>query len=595
MRLNLMEILHKIKKSKLNIILIFLVLLIVLLSIVYFKDDSRYITEREFSELVRADQIKRAHIEDGTLSFVYDGKRYKILTDIVNLKELSNHALITKEEDSGSGGISAILVIFTFAFFLFVYYFETVLARCRRMDGVGAARQNTSAGGDLGDLSPSVSDVRFSDVAGISEVKDELIEIVDFLKNPAKYRNFGIKLPKGILMIGEPGVGKTLIAKAVAGEADVPFFYQSGASFAEVFVGVGARRVRELFAKAKSCAPAIIFIDEIDAVGGKRGIGRNDEREATLNQLLTEMDGFEENSGVMVIGATNKINLIDDALLRSGRFDRRVFIGLPNYKDRIEILKIYLEGKRCSANINKVSRLCVGFSGAGVATLVNEAAINALKRGSDTIELSDFENVRMRVFYGVQKSRILTEYEKEIQAFYQGAKALSAYWYSFDFEKIELLNDKFLNEDFEIESKTQILNQIKVLLSGMAALQIHKNDAFSNSASDVKQAIALAQKMVFELAMGDSFTPSAQSVNKILQDCYDEVSEIIRTMQDKLNQISKQIFVYEFITFEDVQKICESDGVEQEGVSAQEQDLQKPEEDSESSEEKPQDGTLNFD
>ena len=589
-----MEILHKIKKSKLNIILIFLVLLIVLLSIVYFKDDSRYITEREFSELVRADQIKRAHIEDGNLNFTYDGKRYKILTDIVNLKELSNHALITKEEDSGSGGISAILVIFTFAFFLFVYYFETVLARRRRMDGVGAVRQG-GANAELGDLSPSVSDVRFSDVAGISEVKDELIEIVDFLKNPAKYRNFGIKLPKGILMIGEPGVGKTLIAKAVAGEADVPFFYQSGASFAEVFVGVGARRVRELFAKAKSCAPAIIFIDEIDAVGGKRGIGRNDEREATLNQLLTEMDGFEENSGVIVIGATNKINLIDDALLRSGRFDRRVFIGLPNYKDRIEILKIYLEGKRCSANINKVSRLCVGFSGAGVATLVNEAAINALKRGSDTIELSDFENVRMRVFYGVQKSRILTEYEKEIQAFYQGAKALSAYWYSFDFEKIELLNDKFLNEDFEIESKTQILNQIKVLLSGMAALQIHKNDAFSNSASDVKQAIALAQKMVFELAMGDSFTPSAQSVNKILQDCYDEVSEIIRTMQDKLNQISKQIFVYEFITFEDVQKICESDGVEQEGASAQEQDLQKSEKDSESSEKKPQDGTLNFD
>nr|WP_314882301.1 AAA family ATPase [uncultured Campylobacter sp.] len=594
MRLNLMEILHKIKKSKLNIILIFLVLLIVLLSIVYFKDDSRYITEREFSELVRADQIKRAHIEDGNLNFTYDGKRYKILVDLVDLKELSNHALISKEKDDGTSGISAILVIFTFAFFLFVYYFETVLARRRRLDGVGAARQG-GANAELGDLSPSVSDVRFSDVAGISEVKDELIEIVDFLKNPAKYRNFGIKLPKGILMIGEPGVGKTLIAKAVAGEADVPFFYQSGASFAEVFVGVGARRVRELFAKAKSCAPAIIFIDEIDAVGGKRGIGRNDEREATLNQLLTEMDGFEENSGVMVIGATNKINMIDDALLRSGRFDRRVFIGLPNYKDRIEILKIYLEGKRCSANINKVSRLCVGFSGAGVATLVNEAAINALKRGSDTIELSDFENVRMRVFYGVQKSRILTEYEKEIQAFYQGAKALSAYWYSFDFEKIELLNDKFLNEDFEIESKTQILNQIKVLLSGMAALQIHKNDAFSNSASDVKQAIALAQKMVFELAMGDSFTPSAQSVNKILQDCYGEVSEIIRTMQDKLNQISKQIFVYEFITFEDVQKICESDGVEQEGVSAQEQDLQTPKEDSESSEEKPQDGTLNFD
>ena len=261
-----MEILHKIKKSKLNIILIFLVLLIVLLSIVYFKDDSRYITEREFSELVRKDQIKRAHIEDGNLNFTYDGKHYKILVDLVDLKELSNHALISKEKDDGTSGISAILVIFTFAFFLFVYYFETVLARRRRMDGVGTARQG-SANAELSDLSPSVSDVRFSDVAGISEVKDELIEIVDFLKNPAKYRNFGIKLPKGILMIGEPGVGKTLIAKAVAGEADVPFFYQSGASFAEVFVGVGARRVRELFAKAKSCAPAIIFIDEIDKVG----------------------------------------------------------------------------------------------------------------------------------------------------------------------------------------------------------------------------------------------------------------------------------------------------------------------------------------
>jgi len=196
-----MEILHKIKKSKLNIILIFLVLLIVLLSIVYFKDDSRYITEREFSELVRADQIKRAHIEDGNLNFTYDGKRYKILVDLVDLKELSNHALISKEKDDGTSGIGATLVIFTFVFFLFVYYFETVLARRRRMDG--AARQSASASGELGDLSPSVSDVRFSDVAGISEVKDELIEIVDFLKNPAKYRNFGIKLPKGILMIGD--------------------------------------------------------------------------------------------------------------------------------------------------------------------------------------------------------------------------------------------------------------------------------------------------------------------------------------------------------------------------------------------------------
>ena len=558
MKLNLTQMWQKFKSNKLNLILIFLGLLIVLLSIVYFKDDANYIIEREFSELVQNDLIKRAHIEDGALNFIYEGKRYRILTDLIDLKELSTHATISKGGgNSDEIAISAILVIFTFAFFLFVYYFETVLSRRKRAQNFASQPQNTAPQNFASSFEPVQSDVKFSDIAGISEVKDELIQIVDFLKNPQKYKKFGIKLPKGVLMIGAPGVGKTLIAKAVAGEAGVPFFYQSGASFAEMFVGVGAKRVRELFAKAKSCAPAIIFIDEIDAVGGKRGIGRNDEREATLKQLLTEMDGFEENSGVMVIAATNKIDLIDEALLRSGRFDRRIFISLPNYKDRIEILKIYLADKKFDLNINKVSRLCVGFSGAGVATFVNEAAMNALERGSDTIELKDFESVRTKVFYGVQKSQILTENEKEIQAFYQGAKALIAYWYSMNFDKIELLNDKFLNDDFEIRSKTQMLNQIKVLLSGTAALAIHKNDAFTNGANDVKEATNLAHKMVYEYAMGESFVPNPASVNDILNECFEDVCETLRTMQEGLNSIAKQIFVYEFITWANVKAILQ--------------------------------------
>ncbi|MDA3053755.1 MULTISPECIES: AAA family ATPase [unclassified Campylobacter] len=595
MKSNLSQMWQKFKANKLNLILVFLGLLIVLLSIVYFKDDAQYISEREFSELMQRDLIKRAHIEDGALNFIYEGKRYRILADIVDLKELANHAVISKSHgNSGEMTISAILVIFTFAFFLFVYYFETVLSRRKKGQNLASQAQNTAPQNFApNSFEPVKSDVKFSDIAGISEVKDELIQIVDFLKNPLKYQKFGIKLPKGVLMIGAPGVGKTLIAKAVAGEAGVPFFYQSGASFAEMFVGVGAKRVRELFAKAKSCAPAIIFIDEIDAVGGKRGVGRNDEREATLNQLLTEMDGFEENSGVMVIAATNKIDLIDEALLRSGRFDRRIFISLPNYKDRIEILKIYLADKKFDLNITKVSRLCVGFSGAGVATFVNEAAMKALERGSDKIELIDFENVRTKVFYGVQKSQILTENEKEIQAFYQAAKALIAYWYSMNFDKIELLNDKFLNDDFEIRSKTQMLNQIKVLLSGTAALAIHKNDAFTNGSNDVKEATELAQKMVYEYAMGDSFVPNPASVNEILNSCFEDVGETLRTMQEALNLIAKQIFVYEYITHSGVRSILQPELDEDEENLGEEHGEEQSEIQSETP--APRSDRLNFD
>ncbi|HEC1785122.1 TPA: AAA family ATPase, partial [Campylobacter lari] len=279
-----------------------------------------------------------------------------------------------------------------------------------------------------------VSDVKFDDVAGVEEAKVELLEIVDFLKNPTKYKNFGVKMPKGVLLVGPPGVGKTLIAKAVAGEAGVPFFYQSGASFVEIYVGMGAKRVRELFLKAKSQAPSIIFIDEIDAIGKSRGDFSNVERDSTLNQLLTQMDGFEDNSGVIVIAATNKIDLMDSALLRSGRFDRRIFISLPDFNDRVKILKNYMKEKNSNVNLEKIAKVSVGFSGAALETLVNEAAINAIRRKSNLIEENDFFAVLNKVLMGKKKIFSLNDKERKIQASYQAAKALCAFYFDVKFE-----------------------------------------------------------------------------------------------------------------------------------------------------------------
>ena len=392
-----------------------------------------------------------------------------------------------------------------------------------------------------GAVFPAISNVRFSDVAGIRDVKFELSEIVDFLKNPAKYKKFGIKMPKGVLMIGPPGVGKTLVAKAVAGEANVPFFYQSGASFVQIYVGMGAKRVRELFLKAKAYAPSIIFIDEIDAVGKVRGGNRNDEREATLNQLLTEMDGFEDNSGVIVIAATNRIEMIDEALLRSGRFDRRIFLSMPDFADRVEILKTYLSGKNTDVDIDEIAKISVGFSGAALATLVNEAAIHALRKSKETIELSDFENVLNNVLLGKKRTLSFNEEEKKIQALYQGAKALTAYWFGIEFEKISLLQDGFTTAERELESASSMLSRIKVYLAGMAALKILKNELFSNSGTDLAKAKDIADEMAFNYGMGDNFIATQTDSEEILRNAYAEVSAFLQGMKTQLEQIAEYI------------------------------------------------------
>ncbi len=364
-----------------------------------------------------------------------------------------------------------------------------------------------------------------------------------------------IRLPKGVLLIGPPGVGKTLISKAVAGEAGVPFFYQSGASFVHIYVGMGAKRVNELFKKAKQMAPSIIFIDEIDAVGKSRGEFRNDEREATLNQLLTEMDGFEESSGVIVIGATNKVEVLDDALLRAGRFDRRIHISLPDMQERVKTLQLYLAKKPHQVDLDAVARMTVGFNSAALATLTNEAAIYAMREGRKVVELSDFEAVKEKVLLGKRRIMSFDDDEREIQAVYQGAKALVATWLDVEFEKIGIVTTRLLEQDHEIISKSQILNRVKVYLAGSAATQKAYSEKFTNAGSDIAQAKVLTHQLIENYGMGDHFTNRPQDEEMILQSAQEEVGIILEKLDVTHKKISAYLLENENITREQTQEI----------------------------------------
>ena len=336
------------------------------------------------------------------------------------------------------------------------------------------------------------------------------------------------------------------------------FFYQSGASFVQIYVGMGAKRVRELFAKAKSFAPSIIFIDEIDAVGKARGGGRNDEREATLNQLLTEMDGFNDSSGIIVIAATNKIEMIDEALLRSGRFDRRVFLALPDLNDRKDILKSYLASKKHEVDIDALARHTTGFSGAGLATLVNEAAINAIREKRVLISDDDFKAVFSKVLHGKRKIGALNEAEKQLQALYKAAKALCAEWFGVEFERISLLEERFIDYDHEIKSKSEIIAKIKVLLAGREAMKIYQNELYSNCASDVALARELAHKAVSEYAMSKNLLASETDVLEILESAQAQVAEFISNMQAQLEAISEFLAQNESISRAEVANIIKA-------------------------------------
>ncbi|WP_420838112.1 ATP-dependent metallopeptidase FtsH/Yme1/Tma family protein [Campylobacter anatolicus] len=545
-------ILRKFKFDKRNILIIVAVLLILVVGFAFSKEP-KSISYAEYEQLLNGNFLQKAVINEDEIVFYSQNNRYKIIKDVVDVKELIKKIPVERTQ-----GYAAISDIMSFIFIIFMFGILLFFVIKFKKREQGNSEKNPAI--DLESIvssfaTPVISNVRFTDVAGIDEVKIELSEIVDFLKNPIKYRNFGIKMPKGVLMIGPPGVGKTLVAKAVAGEANVPFFYQNGASFVQIYVGVGAKRVRELFSKAKAYAPSIIFIDEIDAVGKSRGGARNDEREATLNQLLTEMDGFEDNSGVIVIAATNRIEMIDEALLRSGRFDRRIFLSMPDFKDRVAILKTYLSDKKCSADVNDIAKMSVGFSGAALSTLVNEAAINALRRGSDMLDFSDFEDVSNKVLLGKKKVLSYSDVERKIQAKYQAAKALCAYWFDVKFDKISLVEDRFVSVEREIESKTQMISRVKVFLAGMCILELEQGDIFSNSSDDLNRAKELAQKMVFEYTMGDSFIPNPVDVEQILVQAKNEMMSFLKGVNEQISVIAEYLYVYESIDKEMITNI----------------------------------------
>ena len=378
-------------------------------------------------------------------------------------------------------------------------------------------------------LSDQMDKVTFEDVAGIDEAKEELGEIVEFLKEPKKFTRLGGRIPKGVLLMGPPGTGKTLLARAIAGEADVPFFSISGSDFVEMFVGVGASRVRDLFVQGKKNAPCIIFIDELDAVGRHRGAGLgggHDEREQTLNQLLVEMDGFESNEGVIMISATNRPDVLDPALLRPGRFDRQVVVSLPDIKGRELILRVHMKKTPIAPDVDQVvlAKGTPGFSGADLENLVNEAALLGAKRDKEKIDMADFEDAKDKVYMGLErKSKVIKEEDRKVTAYHEGGHALVARFLPETdvVNKITIIPRGraagitwFLPEERDFKFKDQLESELSVAFGGRVAEEIVFKRISTGAANDIKQATDLAQKMIRSWGMSEKLGPLSYAKNE---------------------------------------------------------------------------------
>ena len=442
--------------------------------------------------------------------------------------------------------------------------------------------------------------VTFEDVAGVDEAKEELHEVVEFLREPQKFIALGARIPKGLLLVGAPGTGKTLMAKAVSGEAGVPFFSISGSEFVEMFVGVGASRVRDLFEQAKRHSPAIVFVDEIDAVGRHRGAGlggSHDEREQTLNQLLVEMDGFDTDTNVIIIAATNRPDILDPALLRPGRFDRRVVLDRPDIKGREEILQVHVKGKPVSPDVDlyDVARSTPGFVGADIENLVNEAAILAARRDKQIIEQPEFMEAIERVIAGPErKSRLINENEKRIIAYHEAGHAvvINALPEADTVQKVSIISRgeaggytmAFPEEDRVLKSRRQILSDMIGLLGGRAAEDIVFNDITSGASNDLERVTKLARMMVMRLGMSEELGPMvygkkeelvflgreiseqrdfsehiAQKIDaalqKIVHEAYEQAKTILTQYRDELDQIAHKLLEVETLNAEQFYEI----------------------------------------
>lgn len=515
------------------------------------------------------------------------------LNYINNMKEKNNFEM-TVSADPASSVFSKLLSWLPYILIIGVSAYVLI----KQLNSISS---NNSKSMDFGKsrakLQEDKNKVTFKDVAGLTEEKEELEELIEFLKEPKKFTKMGARIPKGVLLVGPPGTGKTLLAKAVAGEANAPFYFISGSDFVELFVGIGASRVRDMFRQAKQNAPCLIFIDEIDAVGRQRGTGvggGHDEREQTLNQLLTEMDGFGRNEGIIIIAATNRPDVLDPALLRPGRFDRQITVSLPDAKGREEILEVHAKDKILSSDVNlsNIAKRTVGFSGADLENLLNEAALLAVRRNKDSITMSEIDEAHDRVIAGpAKKSHKYTEHEKKVVAFHEAGHAVVGIKLdgANDVQKITIIprgmaggyNLMLPKEETYMSTKKELLETISGFLGGRVAEEMVFNEITTGAHNDFEKATKIARSMVTEYGMsslgpvqlehqessvflGRDYNKSKnfsdavaleidQEVRRIISEQYEVTKKIISENMDLLELIANTLLEYETITKEQIE------------------------------------------
>ncbi len=549
-------------------------------------------------EVINQDKVKNAKI-DGNYVYITmnNKKRYKTyVPDVQKIADMFverniNVDIKPKEDNSLLTNILIYWAPMLVFIFIWIYFMN-------QMNKGGKALSFGKSNAQLF-VTDSKNKITFKDVAGIEEVKEELQEIIEFLKSPGKFIKIGAKIPKGVLLVGAPGTGKTLIAKAVAGEAGVPFFSISGSDFVEMFVGVGASRVRDLFNQAKRSAPCIVFIDEIDAVGRQRGAGvggGNDEREQTLNQLLVEMDGFQTDTNIIVIAATNRPDVLDPALLRPGRFDRRVVVPKPDIKGRLEILKVHTKKIPLAEDVDLeiIAKSTAGFVGADLSNLVNEAALLAAKRNKKIVTMDEFDVAKDKVLMGPErKNVIVSDREKKTTAYHESGHAIIAKMLpnTDPVHKVSIIprgvalgvTQQLPEDDRYTYDKEYLLNRIAVLMGGRVAEEIMLNTITTGAGNDIKRATDIARKMVCEWGMSSlgpvSFSEDSKEVflgrdmavkttyseetakmidkeiRTIVEDAYKKAIDIIETNKDKMEKMAQTLLEKEVIDAKEIDEI----------------------------------------
>jgi cell division protease FtsH len=559
----------------------------------------------EFKSMVRDGRVQEVSISEdrvrGTLRGAPEGRPRTFsavrVEDPKLLEDLERHGVVFTGEISSRwmGEVLGWMIPVMLIIGLWLFFFRRMSGAEGGVMSFARSRAKVFADDDV--------KVRFGDVAGVDEAAEELREIVEFLKNPGKYTSLGGRIPKGVLLVGPPGTGKTLLARAVAGEARVPFFSMSGSEFVEMFVGVGAARVRDLFAQAEVKAPCIIFIDELDALGKVRiqtPMGSHEEREQTLNQLLAEMDGFDARKGVIIMGATNRPEVLDPALLRPGRFDRQVLVDKPDIRGREDILRIHVRNVKVddTVDIKVIAARTAGFAGADLANLVNEAALLAARRDKSAVDMKDFNEAIDRVIAGLEKKRVMNEKERRIVAFHEAGHAIVASTLpGLDpVHKISIVARGFGAlgytmqlplEDRYLMTTRDLHNQLAVLLGGRSAEEIAFGEISTGAQNDLQRASDIARAMVTEFGMSEALgpvnynghkraafleTPFAQErgayaedtaqkidteVKRIITEAHDEARRILRERRDVLDELSERLLVKEVIEADELQALMQ--------------------------------------